>query len=259
MTVACLLKRVPLRIDVDPLTGELAPDPHGGLSTADRTALELAVQCGDALAVSVGGPECDEVLREALAAGASRAIRVDAHTSGWGVAQAVAPLLADCRIVFCGDHSLDNGSGSVPAFLAAELGFQQALGLTGVDLETMTVVRRLDGGRKELLAITGPAVLSVEAGVVPLRRPSLLAVLAAGKANIEVVPGVAGHAAAGRISAYRPRARQLPGPDPSLSARERLLTLSGALVQREPPRVVHADPDAAAQELLDFLTSKGYL
>ena len=74
--VAVLLKRVDLRPAVDPLTGSVTHDPHGGLSAADRSALELALRLAErdgaeVLAVSAGGPEADDVLRTALEAGAS--------------------------------------------------------------------------------------------------------------------------------------------------------------------------------------------
>ena len=93
----------------------------------------------------------------------------------------------------CGDVSADRGSGSVPAFVAAELGVAQALGLVERRPATATaarrVTRRLDGGRREVLAVTAPAVLSVEGAVARLRRASLPAELAARTAPIEVVPG----------------------------------------------------------------------
>jgi hypothetical protein len=51
----------------------------------------------------------------------------------------------------------------------------------------------------------------------------------------------------------------LNGPDPHLPPRERLLTLSGALTVFDPPRVVVASPEEAADELLSFLGARGYL
>ena len=62
-----------------------------------------------------------------------------------------------------------------------------------------------------------------------------------------------------RTAPFRPRARVLPSPSPQLSARERILALSGALVDREPARVVRLDPAAAADELLSQLRAWGYL
>lgn len=262
MKTAALLKRVDLRPTVDPLTGEMSPDPHGGISAADRCALELALRAGDdVLAVTAGPPSSEVVLREALEWGATAAVRVDlpAAAPSAAVGAALAQVLADRAWVFAGDWSLDRGSGSVPAFVAAELGIAQALGCTSVEIgEVLSLVRRLDRGRRETLTCTAPAVVSVEAGVVKVRRPSLAAVLAAKGAEIIVVPGDPGVLPEqGAVAAYRPRARVLPGPDPALTPRERLVVLSGALVDRVPPRVVHAEPGEAADEVLAFLRSKG--
>ena len=261
---AVLLKRVDLRPRIDPLTGEASPDPHGGMSAADRCALELALRTGEeVLAITAGPAAADEILREALAFGVTRAIRVDlsATASSEQVAGALAPLLLDHHRIWAGDHSLDRGSGSVPAFVAARLGLAQALGLAAVELlpdGDLVGHRRLDRGVREVLHIDRPAVLSVEAGVVAPRRPSLGAVLAAAAAVIQVHAASVIAPVRGVVAPYRPRARTLPGPDTTLSARERVLTLSGALERRDLPRVLRCDAESAADELLAFLQSRGF-
>lgn len=259
---AVLLKYVPLHAPVDPLTGVAPADPHGGLSAADRCALALAVRTGDHVtAVNAGSTVVEGVLRDALAAGAHRAVwvRMPPEASSAQVARELAGVVDGADLIWAGDYSTDRGSGSVPAFVAAELGIAQALGLSGVESgEPFTVRRRLDGGRQEVLRIDAPAVLSVEAGLASLPRASMAAVLAARDAPIEhidahAVPAIAGHAAP-----FRARPRVLPGPDARLSARERVVALSGALVDHDPPRVVRAEPAQAAAELLEFLRTKGF-
>lgn len=268
--VAVLLKRVDLRPQVDPLTGEATLDPHGGMSPADRCALELALQFAErdghrVLAATAGTPDAEVVLRAALEAGADRAVRVDmpADAASAAVAAGLAGVVAASRWIWCGDLSLDRGSGAVPAFVAGRLGATQALGIAAVTFgeeEGLVLERRLDGGRREVLRVGAPAVVSVESGLVSPRRPSLAAVLAARRAPVEVVAGPPSHQpATGRVRPFRPRPRVLEGPDPSRPPFERLLALSGALVQREPPRVVRAEPDQAVDELLAFLRSRGYL
>jgi len=268
--VAVLVKRVDLRPSVDPLSGDLVHDPHGGLSAADKAAVELALRLGErhgtgVLAVSAGDRSADTVLRQALEAGAVAAVRVDLPPDAPSavVARALAPVLAGVAWVCCGDYSLDRGSGSVPAFVAGELAVAQALGAAAVDLGgdgPITVERRLDGGRREVLAVEAPAVVSVESGVVSLRRPPLAAALAARRAEVTVVPaGPHQPAAEARTRPYRPRPRVLDGPDPALPARDRLVALSGALVSHDPPRIVRADAEQAADELLAFLAARGYL
>ncbi|MEO7370504.1 MAG: hypothetical protein ABIZ69_06570, partial [Ilumatobacteraceae bacterium] len=130
-----------------------------GLSAADNAALETALRHGEAthtsvIAVTVAGPSADRVLRDALACGVTTAIRVEAadDLDSAAVAAALAPVVAHSAAVWCGDCSADRGTGSVPAFLAAQLRRQQALGLVGVDfIDPLRVTRRLDGGRREVL------------------------------------------------------------------------------------------------------------
>ena len=174
-------------------------DRKGGISPADEAALEVALRLAEAsrdevTVVSVAPPDAERGLREALAAGAARAVRVDAPCglTSAAVAAAIAGVAAGARWVVCGDVSADRGTGAVPAFLAAELDAAQALGLVGVEVGEgggVRAVRRLDGGRREVLAVTPPAVLSVEGAVARLRRASLTAELDSRHAVIEVVPG----------------------------------------------------------------------
>ncbi len=64
------------------------------------------------------------------------------------------------------------GTGALPAFLAHELAAAQALGLVTLttDGHRLAAERRLDGGWRERLTVPCPAVCSVEAAGVRLRR-----------------------------------------------------------------------------------------
>jgi electron transfer flavoprotein beta subunit len=271
--VGVCLKWVERRPEVDPLTGEVAGDARtSGASEADRSALEWALRLGEAwdaevVAVTAGAPDAAPVLREALAAGAARAGRVDlpAGAPSDGVAAGLAASLAGATAVVCGDWSLDRGSGSVPAFLAAHLGAAQALGLVGIEVAgggRVRAERRLDGGRRERLDVAAPMVLSVE-GRERLRRADLDGLLRARDAAIEVlrppagVTGTDGERLVGS-GPFRPRSRVLPAPE-GASPRERILALSGALVDRTPPEQVVLDPGAAADRILAQLHTWGYL
>ena len=137
----------------------LGTSDTAGVSAADEAAIEMALRHGEAtrttvIAVTVGGPASDHALRTALACGVATAIRVAApdDLNSASVAEALTPVVAHSTAVWCGDYSADRGTGSVPAFLAARLQRQQALGLVGVDFTTpLRVTRRLDGGRREIL------------------------------------------------------------------------------------------------------------
>jgi len=276
--IAACLKWADRRPGVDPLTGEVRTDPRtSGASDADRAALEWGLRLGDAwgvpvVAITAAGELADAVLREALAAGAARAIRVELE--GGAPSAEVAAALAEALpggvdVVVCGAWSLDRGSGSVPAFLAAHLGAAQALGLVSLSFAAtqpgeLRGERRLDRGRRERLRVPLPTVLSVEGGSARLRRAGLDGVLAARGAALEVVTPAAVRRAepaggAVRTGPYRPRPRVLPSPPPGLSAGQRVLALTGALVERTPPRRLVLEPAEAADRLLDQLREWGYL
>lgn len=246
-----------------------------GVSAADEAALELALTLAgrssgassEVTVICLGPASADDVLRDAIAVGATVAMRVDASTEldSRVVAVALAEHLHGQDLVLCGDYSLDRGSGSVPSFLAGELSSAQALGLLDVDIDptsdTLRVVRRLDGGRRELLDVTAPAVLSVEGSAATLRRASLTASLAARTAPIQVVSGPHGQLPEAEIHPYRPRARVLPAPaGGSLDRVRQILDVGGGGgggdVHAE---LVTLDPSAAASRILDQLRDWGYL
>lgn len=286
--IAACLKWVDHRPEVDPLTGAVHTDARtSGPSDLDLAALEVALRLGEArgeevVAVTAGPPSAEAVLRDALAAGALRAVRVELAVGAPSEAVAAAlhaALPDEVAVVVCGAWSTDRGSGAVPAFLAAHRGAAQALGLTALDVAgadaagdpagsvagpiRLVAERRLDGGRRERLAVPLPAVVSVEA-FVRLRRAPLGRVLAAADQPLDTVPALPATAttpAATRLEGtapFQPRSRRLAAPSAALSARERILALTGALVDRDPPRVVHLDPAAAADELLAQLETWGY-
>jgi len=271
--VAVALKRVDLRPEVDPLTGTVRHDRRSsGLSLADAAALEWALRLGEAwelpvTAITAGPAEAQSVLRDAAAFGAGRLVRVpeEAGAPSEAVARSLAPLLGGAVVVCCGDYSADRGSGSVPAFLAGELAAAQALGLTRLTPEGAGVLvgqRRLDGGRRERLRVSAPAVISVEPGAARLRRAPLSGLMAASQAIIET-PATDRVTDRRRVHVlrtvpYRPRPKTLPPPAGG-SPRDRLLALTGSESERTPPRVVRAAPEEAADELIRYLKDQGYL
>jgi electron transfer flavoprotein beta subunit len=267
--IAVLLKRVDLRPSTGPLTGVITHDPHGGLSASDQCALELALRVAEAEqlpvhAVTAGGPQSDAVLRLALESGATEVVRVEMHPDAPSadIAAALAAHVPQARFVFCGDYSLDRGTGSVPAFVAGLLRCAQVLGSASVTLTdgSLHIERRLDRGRRERVVVSAPAVVSVDGGLPPLRRSSLPLVLQSAQVEIPVTRvRLPVEPEQGRILSFRPRPRVLNGPDPHLPTRQRLLTLSGALNVFDPPRVVVASPEVAADEILSFLSARGYL
>lgn len=275
MLVAACVKYVDLRPQVDRLTGHVTDGGTSGWSAADLAAVETALRLGETwsapVAVVSAAPEsADAALREFRAVGVDRVVRVElgleagVELESSDVANVLSDTLRslDASVVCCGDYSADRGSGSVPAYLAHGLGAAQALGAVEVHTEgpgSLRLVRRLDGGRREQLVVDAPCVISVEGSVAELRRASLGATLAARDAPIDVapVPGLHGHASP-VTRPWSPPARVQPAPAGD-AALQRVVELTGALVERTPPRTVELSADDAAELILDQLRAWGYL
>jgi electron transfer flavoprotein beta subunit len=281
MTVVACLHPTDLRPEVDPLTARVRRDrTRADLSPSDAAALERALAIGAAwglrvVAVAAGPPSADSALREAYGAGAD-VLRVDWDAGddlGAELAGDPRPLAAALTaaiqglaptVVLCGDRSITGGTGVLPALLADGLGAAQALGLTAlaVDGQRLIAERRLDAGRRERLAVPRPAVCSIEAAGVRLRRGPLRRALSAATLDVPVVAAARvapdPRVRAATVRPFRPRTHRQPPPS-GATPRERLVALTGALVAHDPPVLTHpADADEAAGILLDYLRARGY-
>ena len=254
------------------------------------------------VAVTAGPATVDPVLREVAALGvdvlripwgtwtgtgtgtAEHEQAVELAADEHDLARAVVASLARFgrpTLVLCGDRSSDRGTGALPAYLAHELGASQALGLlsltpsgdevragTGATSTVGTWLlaeRRLDAGWREQLRVPVPAVCSVEAAGVRLRRASLDAVVGVAHAPVPVATGAGDGRparppfAVGATRPYRARTRVLPPPS-GHTPRARLLELTGVLDERVPPTVLGPlDAPDAADELIAFLLRHGHL
>ena len=267
-SVVVCVKWAPPRLTNDPA----ADERFGEMSAADQAALEFGLRTGqasgdDVVVVTVGPQSADKVLREALACGAHRAIRIDApadvstHDAASAAARTLSAL-GSISLIWCGDYSADRGSGAFPAFLAAHLGLEQSLGLIRVDFGDggalpLDVVRRLDGGRRERSRVISTAVLSVEGSVVRLRRASLGRALSAQSQPIEVVATTLSAVESPIERPYRPRARVIPAPTGSTPLdRVRSVTESASPKISSDP--VELEPRRAAELILERLREWGY-
>ncbi len=281
LVVACL-DPADLRQEVNLLTGEVRSDSRrADLSASDAAALEHSLRAAEAwggtvLALAAGPPSLDPVLQQAVALGA-RALRIPWSDTQSGpaveadlLAAALAAAITQAgppALVICGDRSPSRGIGAVPALVAHHLGAEQALGLVSLTVDPASRVifaeRRLDGGWRERLRVQAPAVCSVEAAGIRLRRAPFASALSSSRRPIPVTafqPGASTRAVPLRIGPprpYRPRTKAVPPP--TGATHERLLALTGALVAHDPPRIVGpVGPAEAAGELIDFLVGHGY-
>ena len=260
---------------------------YAELSYADQAALEYALVLGEHFgepvrAVTAGPVESEKILRQALAVGVNEVSRVEleADVSSSLVALNLSSAVKDCRMIWCGDYSSDRGSGSVPAFLAAELGIGQALGLISVEIPTSTsepllARRRLDGGRREVLEVLGPAVLSIEGSAARLRRAPLRATMAAANAEIITLRPSEGlntqrpdspplnplripAEGTPTVRPFRPRPRVITAPQGN-SALDRVRQITDTSAAKAHGETVELEPREAAERILLALQTWNYL
>lgn len=264
-----LVKAVGLTVDIDQRTGRWRIDGRRvGFSPADHAAVDVAARLagksdGPLVVLTFGGPAADPPLREVAAAAGATAVRlepadgpaslddwVDAYPSA-EVARVLASAIGDAAFIVAGEHSLDRGSGAVPALVAAALGRPSALGLVGVDVAGRRAVRRLDGGFRQPVAFGVGAVLSVEASAGRLGRASPAA-LRAQTVEVRRCTAVAGPPVS--PAPYRAPTRVVAAPVEPDAARRAMevIGLGGATRART---VLEASPVEAADAILAQLAA----
>jgi electron transfer flavoprotein beta subunit len=206
--VAVCLKQVvtresPVRVD---RTGSWIDETHAAweLNEPDAYALEAALRLreqhgGEVVAISAGPARVTQVLREALARGADRAIHVagdhlaaaDARTTSRALAGALGSESAD--LVLTGLQSDDQGAGQVGVMLAEWLGAPHASIVMAIEVSgtTLRVKRELESGWSQWLTLPLPAVLTIQSGINQLRYATLKGIMGAKKKDVRTMAAVA--------------------------------------------------------------------
>ena len=175
------------------------------LNEPDAYALEEALRLkekhgGEVVVCCAGPARATQVIREALARGADRAIHVesDAFTAADGatVAEALASAVRDEQfdLVLTGLQSDDQGFGQVGVVLAEKLGMPHATIIMDVQVQEggLRVKRELEGGWFQWVALPMPALLTIQSGINQLRYATLKGIMAAKKKEIRKAAAPAG-------------------------------------------------------------------
>ncbi|HEX7380676.1 MAG TPA: electron transfer flavoprotein subunit beta/FixA family protein [Nevskiaceae bacterium] len=163
-----------VRIQVKPDGSGVATDgvkmsmnPFDEIAMEEAMRLKEAGKLSEIVAVSVGGPKCEETLRTALAFGADRAIHVttDAQTQPLTVARALAAVFKqeDAKLFLLGKQAIDDDANQTGQMVAALLDCAQATFASKLELDEtkVTVTREVDAGLETLEADL-PAVVTTD-------------------------------------------------------------------------------------------------
>ena len=170
----------------------MAMNPFDEIAVEEAVRLKESGAATEVIAVSIGGPKCQDTLRTALAMGADRAIQVstDLELEPLGVASVLKAMADEIapQIVILGKQAVDGEFGQTGQMLAAKLGWPQATFASKVTVEnageTITVTREVDDGLETIQADL-PCVVTADLRLNAPRFASISAILKAKKAMIE--------------------------------------------------------------------------
>jgi electron transfer flavoprotein beta subunit len=201
MKISVCIKQVPTR-DWQPRLNESRTwireqDATYEMNEPDAYALEEALRLkerlgGEVVACAAGPARVAQVLREALARGADRAIHVQddalASADAFVVSAALAGAMKDesFDVVLTGLQSDDQGFAQTGVVLAERLGFSHATIIMEVQAEgsSLRVKRELEGGWFQWVTLPAPAVLTIQSGINQLRYATLKGIMSAKKKEI---------------------------------------------------------------------------
>jgi len=209
MKIAVCIKQVPTR-DWQPRVNDAGTwireqDATYEMNEPDAYALEESLRLkekhgGEVVVCSAGPARVAQVIREALARGADRAIHVEddglATADAFAIAEALAAAMKDEQfdLILTGLQSDDQGFAQTGVILAERLGLPHATIIMEVQAAdgSLRVKRELEGGWFQWVAMPLPAVLTIQSGINQLRYATLKGIMAAKKKEIRVVEAPAG-------------------------------------------------------------------
>lgn len=193
MRVLVCIKRVPLtggRIVLSE-DGQEIETRHLGftISPHEECAVEEAVRLveaegGETVVLTLGPPEAEEQLRDAMAVGVDRALHLVTDGSEWDPQATAAAIVAaveaerasgrELDLLLFGNESADAGNYQVGIRVATALGLPVVTGVKGLALrEGRLRLERETGAGRELYEVALPAVVTVLEGLNLPRYPSV--------------------------------------------------------------------------------------
>lgn len=243
MKIAICIKQVPTREWQprlnDTRTWIREQEASYEMNEPDAYALEEGLRLrekhgGEVVVCSAGPSRVQQVIREALARGADRAIHVEDEALGaadaFTAAAALTPAMQEERfdLILTGLQSDDQGHAQFGPVLAEKLGVPHSTIIMEVQADpaaaSMKVKRELEGGWFQYVTMPLPALLTIQSGINQLRYATLKGIMAAKKKDIRKVTPPAGLASRLKVVAlYAPQKSKqtvMIGGSPAEAAKE---------------------------------------
>jgi electron transfer flavoprotein beta subunit len=180
-------KDAPLKLNDD--STWIDEDTSYEVNEPDAYALEEALQQktkhgGEVVVITAGPARASQVLREALAKGADRAIHLEddqfARLDSANTARAIAAAVAgeNFDLIVTGLQSDDYGAAQTGVLLAEILGLPHATIIIGIEKTAtgLRLKRELEAGHYQFIDVPLPAVLTIQSGINKLRYATLMGI-----------------------------------------------------------------------------------
>ncbi len=202
MKIIVCIKQVPDAKDVrlDPITNTLAREGvQSIMNPYDQYALEEAVRLkeqrgGEVVVISMGPPQAEEILRQAISCGADTAVLVSdrafAGADTWATAYTLEHAIntiGNFDLILCGKQAIDGDTAQVGPGLATRLGipFMTCVQKIREATDNSLIVERMMDDGYDVVAVEYPALLSVVKDINEPRVPSIKGKMKAKKAEIQ--------------------------------------------------------------------------
>ena len=211
MKIAVCIKQVPTREWQprlnDAKTWVRDQDVSYEMNEPDAYALEESLRLrekhgGEVVVCSAGPARVQQVIREALARGADRALHVEddslAAADAFTAASALAAAMGEQKfdLILTGLQSDDQGHAQFGPVLAEKLSIPHSTIIMEVNADpaanSLRVKRELEGGWFQYVTMPLPALLTIQSGINQLRYATLKGIMAAKKKEIAKVAAPAG-------------------------------------------------------------------
>jgi len=139
--------------------------------------------------ITVGGADCDPIIRKALALGGDEAIRVNSDgRDSYFIAAQITELAKDYDLVMTGKETIDYNGSSIGGMVAELLDRPYISLATKFELNgsNAVVTREIEGG-EEVCEVSLPLVVSCQKGMAEQRIPNMKGIMAARTKPLKVV------------------------------------------------------------------------
>src|SRR5690242_14745748 len=171
---------------------KMSMNPFCEIAVEEAVRLKEAGKATEIVAVSLGGAQCAETIRTALAMGADRGIHVqtDVELQPLAVAKLLKAVVDKEQpgLAILGKQAIDDDSNQTGQMLSALLGWPQATYASKLKIEgeKASVTREVDGGL-ETVAIRLPAVVTTDLRLNEPRYVTLPNIMKAKKKPLETL------------------------------------------------------------------------